>query len=72
MFLQELEQRGTRAPPGKTGGAAMACRATIIEQLYRRFALIEILRVRCSTAERTKRAEREQRVPQSWLRHEFP
>jgi hypothetical protein len=67
MLLQELEQRGTRAASGKTGRAAMACRATIIEQLDGRFALIEILRVRRSTAERTKRAEREQSAPQLLL-----
>jgi hypothetical protein len=64
MLLQELVQRGTRAAPGKAGGAAMACRATIIEQLDGRFALIEILRVRGSAAERPKRAEREQSAPQ--------
>ena len=60
MLLQELEQRGARAAPGKTGRARMACRATIIEQLDGRFALIEILRVRRGAAERNKRAEREQ------------
>jgi hypothetical protein len=67
MLLQELEQRGTRAAPGKTGGAAMACRATVIEQLDGRFALVEILRVRRRSAERTERAEREQRAPQLLL-----
>jgi hypothetical protein len=71
MLLQELEQRGPRAAPSKTGGAAMACRATIIKQLYGRFALIEILRVRRSAAERIKCADRQQRAPQRWLRHEL-
>ena len=63
MLLQELEQRGPRAAPGQTGGTAMACRATVIEQLDGRFALIEILRGR-RAAERIKRAEREQSAPQ--------
>jgi len=67
MLLQELEQCGARAAPGKTGGTAMACRATIIEQLYGRFALIEILRVCRSAAKRPKRAEREQNAPQLLL-----
>jgi hypothetical protein len=64
MLLQELEQRGARAAPGKDGSVVVACRTTIIEQLDRRFALIEILRVRRSAAERTKRAERQQTMPQ--------
>ena len=69
MLLQELEQRGPRAAPGQTGGTAMACRATVIEQLDGRFALIEILRVRRRSSERNKGAEREQTHRQ--LRHEF-
>jgi hypothetical protein len=40
--------------------------ATIGKQLGGRFALIEILRVRGSTKERTKRAEHQQGAPQPW------
>ena len=71
MLLQELEQRGTGTAPGKPRGAAVTGRATVIEQLDGRFALVEILGLRRGGAERIKRAEREQGATQSRLRHEF-
>jgi hypothetical protein len=64
MLLQELEQRGAGAAPGETARAAMACLATIGKQLRGRFALIEILAMRRRSAERIKRAEHQQTVPQ--------
>jgi hypothetical protein len=71
MLLQELEERGTGAPPGKTGRAAMTGRATIGEQPRRRFALVEILAMRRRTGQRINGAEGNQTAPQLWLRHEL-
>jgi hypothetical protein len=70
MLPQELEELGTRAPPGETGRAAMTRRATIRKQMRRRFALIEILGLRRRTGQRINGAEDKQTAPQLWLRHE--
>lgn len=71
MLLQELEELGTRAPPGETRRAAMTSRATIRKQMRRRFALIEILGMGRRTGQRIDGAEDEQTPPQRWLRHEL-
>jgi hypothetical protein len=71
MLLQELEELGTRAPPGKTGRAAMTSRATIGEQPRRGFALIEILAMRRRAGQRINGAEGNQTAPQLWPRHEL-
>jgi hypothetical protein len=71
MVLQEQEEGGTEAAPGKTACAAMACRATIRKQPRCRFALIDILSVRRSAAKRINGSEDEQTAPQFWLRHEL-
>ena len=49
MVLQEQEQRRLHAALGKTGGAAVAGHAACGKQLRRRFAFIDVLRLRrCS------------------------
>jgi hypothetical protein len=71
MLPQELEELGTRAPPGETGRAAMTRRATIRKQMRRRFALIEILGMyRRTGQQRINGAEDKQTAPQLWLSHE--
>ena len=71
MLLQELEELGTRAPPGETGRAAMTGRATIRKQMRRRFALIKILGMNSRTSQCVKSAEDKETTPQRWLRHEL-
>jgi hypothetical protein len=71
MLLQELEELGTRPPPGKTRRAAMTRRATIRKQMRRRFALIEILGMYRRTGQRINGAEGKQTASQLWLRHEL-
>jgi hypothetical protein len=71
MLPQELEQLGTRAPPGQTGRTTMTRRATIRKQMRRRLALIEILGMGRRTGECINRAEDKQTAPQFWLRHEL-
>jgi hypothetical protein len=70
MLPQELEELGTRAPPGETGRAAMTRRATIRKQMRRRFALIEILGMGRRTGQHINGAEDKQTAPQLWLSHE--
>lgn len=75
MFVQEREQRGTRAALGKAAWAAMARRATVRKQPRCRFALIEILglcpgRAEKSADQRNHRAKDKPTPPQLSLRHE--
>ena len=76
MFLQEREQRETEAAFGEAARAAMACRAAVGEQPWRRFAFVEILglgpgRAKNSAAQHNHRAENEQIAPQLGLRDKF-
>ena len=63
MVLQEHVEREREASLGETARAAMAGDATIGEQFWRRFALIEILRLRrsrdCSHAKAEQAGEPE-------------
>ena len=66
MVFQEHEEREAEASLGETADASMTRGAAIGEQARARLALIEILRVRCEAAEKTKRTDGQQPAQGSW------
>jgi len=66
MVFQEHEEREAEASLGETADASMTRGAAIGEQAWARLALIEILRVRCQAAEKTKRTDDQQPAQRFW------